>query len=144
MKITTTLGHSLKTILVASALVAGAYSTVASGVEIKLALKGDHEVPMVKSEGTGTGSITVGDDGAVSGKISTKGIKGTAAHIHESASGKNGPVAIPLTKDGDTYSVPKGSKLTTAQLAQFKAGNLYVNVHTEAHPDGELRAQLKN
>ena len=30
-----------------------------------------------------------------------------------------------------------------AQQASLKAGNLYVNVHTAANPNGELRAQLK-
>jgi len=75
--------------------------------------------------------------------VTTKGIAGTAAHIHEAPAGKNGPVIIPLDKDGDTYKVPANAKLTDAQFASFKAGNLYVNVHTAAHPDGELRGQLK-
>jgi len=98
---------------------------------------------MVKSAGTGTGTITVGDDKSVKGSVTTKGIAGTAAHIHEAPAGKNGPVIIPLDKDGDTYKVPANAKLTDAQFASFKAGNLYVNVHTAAHPDGELRGQLK-
>ena len=65
------------------------------------------------------------------------------AHIHEGAAGANGPVIVPLTKDGDTYKVPAGAKLTSAQLASFKAGNLYVNVHSAANPGGEIRGQLK-
>jgi hypothetical protein len=56
--------------------------------------------------------------------VTTTGIAGTAAHIHEGPTGKNGPVAIPLTKNGDTYTVPAGAKLTDAQLASFKAGSL--------------------
>jgi len=28
-------------------------------------------------------------------------------------------------------------------MAAWKAGNLYVNVHTAEHPGGEVRAQLK-
>ena len=75
--------------------------------------------------------------------MTTTGIAGTAAHIHEAPSGKNGPVIIPLTKNGDTYAVAAGAMLTDAQFASFQAGNLYVNVHTTANPGGELRGQLK-
>jgi len=120
----------------------GMFPRVAAAEEIKLTLAGDQEVPPVTSSGTGTGTITVGADKSVSGSVTTTGIAGTAAHIHEAAVGKNGPVVIPLEKKGDTYTVPVNAKLTDAQFASFKAGNLYVNVHTAAHPDGEIRAQL--
>jgi hypothetical protein len=39
--------------------------------------------------------------------------------------------------------VPAGRKLTEAQMAQLKAGDLYVNVHSNAHKGGEIRAQLE-
>jgi hypothetical protein len=66
------------------------------------------------------------------------------AHIHNGAAGKIGPVIIPLTKSGaDTWSVPAGAKLTDAQNAAFKAGDLYVNVHSAEHKGGEIRGQLK-
>ena len=35
------------------------------------------------------------------------------------------------------------AKLTEAQYAAYKAGNLYVNVHSAKNPGGEIRAQLK-
>ncbi|MFN0315317.1 MAG: CHRD domain-containing protein [Burkholderiales bacterium] len=50
---------------------------------------------------------------------------------------------MPLTKNGDTYSVPSGAKFTDAQFASYQAGNLYINVHTVANAGGELRAQMK-
>ena len=100
-------------------------------------------MPPVKTSASGSGTITVGDDGALSGSVSATGVAGTAAHIHEGAAGANGPVIVPLTKDGDSYKVPAGAKLTAPQLASFKAGNLYVNVHSAANPGGEIRAQMK-
>ncbi len=39
--------------------------------------------------------------------------------------------------------MPEGSKLTDEQYAAYKAGNLYVNVHSAANKGGEIRAQLK-
>jgi len=121
----------------------GSYPSIAAAADVKVTLAGDQEVPAVKSAGTGTGTITVGADKSVRGSVKTRGIAGTAAHIHEAPAGKNGPVVIPLEKDGDTYTVPANAKLTDAQFASFEAGNLYINVHTAVHPDGEIRGQLK-
>ena len=129
--------------LVAAMLLAGLSVGSALGADVKLTLSGANEVPPVKTSASGTGTITVGDDGSVSGSVSATGVAGTAAHIHEGAAGANGPVIVPLTKDGDTYKVPAGAKLTAAQLASFKAGNLYVNVHSAANPNGEIRGQMK-
>jgi len=129
--------------LALSLVAATSFAGVAAAAEYKLTLTGEQEVPPVQGPGAGSGTITINDDMSVSGKIMTTGIVGTKAHIHEAAAGKNGPVIIELTKDGDVWSVPAGAKLTSAQYASFKAGDLYVNVHTEAHPKGEMRAQIK-
>jgi hypothetical protein len=67
----------------------------------------------------------------------------TAAHIHQGAAHANGKVIVPFTKTGDNeFSAPPGAKLTDEQYAAYKAGDLYVNVHSAAHPGGEIRAQL--
>lgn len=51
---------------------------------------------------------------------------------------------MPLVKGADNaWTTPPGTKLTEAQLAAFKAGNLYFNIHSEAHRSGELRGQIK-
>jgi hypothetical protein len=134
---------SLGAALILGAGVAGTWPGTAFAVDVKVTLTGDQENPPVKSIGTGTGFFAIANNNLIAGSVNTAGIAGTAAHIHEAAPGSNGPVIIPLTKDGDTYSVPAGTKLTDAQLAAFKAGNLYVNVHTAANPGGELRGQLK-
>ncbi len=74
----------------------------------------------------------------------TTGVAGTMAHIHMAGAGKNGPVIVPLEKNGDHgWKVPAGAKLNDDQMKAFKAGDLYVNVHSAANPGGEIRGQLK-
>ncbi len=106
-------------------------------------LSGAEEVPPVKTAGSGSGSFRLAEDGTVSGSVTTKDVPGTAAHIHQAAKGKNGPVIVPLDKKGDTYSVPEGRKLTAAQVKAWKDGELYVNVHSAAHKGGEVRGQIQ-
>jgi len=110
---------------------------------IKVNLSPAEEVPAAKSEGKGSGSFRVAEDGTISGSVTTEGVKGTMAHIHQGAKGVNGPVIIPLEKKGDTYTVPDGKKLTQPQMDALKAGNLYVNVHSNEYKGGEVRAQLQ-
>jgi uncharacterized membrane protein len=116
--------------------------TAGKGKTVKVTLSGDNEVPAVKTKATGNGTITVGVDKSVSGKITTMGVDGTAAHIHDGAPGKNGPVIIPLTKSGNDWTVPAGAKLSDEQYRDFQAGNLYVNVHSAQNKGGEIRANL--
>ena len=133
--------------LAGATLIAGTFA-VGSGLAIAgpvhVTLNGSQEVPPVQTSATGAGTITVNDDKSVSGSVTTKGVKGTMAHIHEAAPGQNGGVAIPLTKKGDNeWTVPAGAKLNDEQYKAFKAGNLYVNVHSDANKGGEIRGQLK-
>ncbi len=39
--------------------------------------------------------------------------------------------------------MPAGRKLTPQQMDDLKAGNLYVNVHTNRNKGGEVRGQLQ-
>ena len=134
--------NSLLRIVVATCAMAFAVTTFAGDVKVKLT--GAEEVPPVSTSATGTGTITVNDDMTVSGSVTTKGIEGVAAHIHSGEAGKNGPPVITLAQTSPgVWSVPAGSKFTAEQYKAFKASGLYVNVHSAAHKDGEIRAQLK-
>ena len=131
----------LRTITAISAM---AFAVTTFAGDIKVKLTGAQEVPAVSSTATGTGTIKVNDDMTVSGSVTTKGIEGVAAHIHSGAAGKNGPPVITLEQQSPgKWSVPAGAKLTADQYDTFKAGGLYVNVHSAAHQDGEIRGQLK-
>jgi len=65
----------------------------------------------------------------------------TMAHIHGPAiAGASGPALITL----DTESNPTSgsAQLSTQQIDYLFAGQLYFNIHTIAHPDGEIRGQI--
>jgi len=113
------------------------------GSGTSVSLTGAEEVPPVTTSATGSGKFQIKDDGSVSGSVTTTGMSGIMAHIHLAAKGQNGAVIVPLTKEGDKYSVPEGKKLTPEQVQAFKDGRLYVNVHSAAHKGGEIRAQLQ-
>ena len=130
-------------ILLASLSLVACAGMSSGGRTVNVTLTGGEEVPPLSVQGRGNGSFTIGEDGSVSGSVTTSGVQGTMAHIHQAARGQNGPVIVPLTKNGDTYSAPAGAKLNDAQMQAFKAGNLYVNVHTAANKGGEVRGQLQ-
>ena len=113
--------------------------------KFKAALDGKSEVPPTTSTGTGTADIDY--DPAtkkLSWKLTYTGLSGAAkaAHFHGPAEpGKNAGVAVAIP--GATASPAEGSAtLTDAQAADLEAGKLYVNVHTEANPAGEIRGQV--
>lgn len=107
-------------------------------------LGGAEETPPVETAASGSGDISVAADHTVSGGLTTKGIAGTVAHIHSGAPGQKGPPVITLTKVSDNeWTVPAGSKFSDDDYAAYKAGNLYVNVHSADHKGGEIRGQLK-
>lgn len=109
-----------------------------------VALTGANEVPPVTTSATGRSMIVVHPNRAVSGSVTTTGVNATMAHIHVGAPGANGPVIVPLARgDGGTWTVPAGAMLTEDQYASWRAGNLYVNVHSAAFPGGEIRGQLR-
>jgi hypothetical protein len=139
-----TVWRGLSAALVVALCMFGTQRSFAIGAEGGLTLSGDDEVPAIKTNATGSGSITVGADKSVKGSVTTSNIAATAAHIHTGAAGANGPVIIPLTKKGDNeWIVPEGTKLSDDQFKSYNAGNLYVNVHSAANPGGEIRAQIK-
>ena len=138
----------------AALLVAGCANTpkYTSGIT---ALSGAEEVPPVTTTASGTTDISArpsrcpsaassGSCPTVHGIVNTSGITATAAHVHQGAAGQNGPVIVTLVKTGpNSWAVPAGTTLSDAQYAAYWAGQLYVNVHSDANPGGELRAQLK-
>jgi len=72
------------------------------------------------------------------------------AHIHKAARGTNGGVIhniwVPNVTTTETFEVgsPIGRtfQFTAENLADLRAGNYYVNIHSSRNPGGEIRGQL--
>lgn len=104
-------------------------------------LTGSQETPPVSTSATGVATLILNDDGSATISLSLSGVVDQfAAHIHKGAVGVAGPILIGLpTGSFSNFSL---GLLTSQQIADLKAGLLYVNVHTTAAPGGLIRGQL--
>jgi len=87
----------------------------------------------------------------------------TMAHLHVGAEGTNGPVVAsllpadfnPRSREGRRANFlisgnlsnsdlvgPLAGQPLDALIAEIQAGNVYINIHTEQNPSGEIRGQL--
>ena len=120
----------------------------AAPVSFTVPLSGAQQVPPVKTKGHGLAHLTYNAAShMLSWSVSYSGLSSpvTMAHFHHAAAGKNGPVAIWISKKGAKVPDPiKGSaKLTAAEAKDMMAGDWYINLHTKKHPAGEIRGQVK-
>lgn len=110
-------------------------------------LNGAQQVPAAATNATGYARVFV-DDSAMTLTFTVVfnnlGSTQTASHIHAPAAiGANAAVAINFGAVGGTSGTITGSAAITAtQLAQIRAHQGYVNVHTTNFPNGEIRGQL--
>lgn len=110
-------------------------------------LNGANEVPSVSTNATGLGLFNLSfNEKKMYIWIVASGLSGpiTGAHLHQAAAGANGPVAVDLTSNvnGNTIIDTIDVTLFSGLLNDLKQGNVYINIHTAANPNGEIRAQL--
>ena len=95
---------------------------------------------------TGVGAVTAvlaGTRLSISGTFSGLQAPATIAQIHIGPRGVPGPVALDLTVAKATSGALQGEfMLTPAQVDHLKRGRLYIQVHSEKAPDGNLRGWL--
>lgn len=142
---------SRRTILLLVCLSGLALSTtpsLAASQSFEVTLTGAQQVPPVDTAGKGTAKLTYDPaTRVVHWTITYEGLSGavTMAHFHGPAEpGKNAGVQVWLAKQGSAVQSPiRGhATLTPDQAKQFEAGEWYVNLHTKAHPGGEIRGQV--
>jgi hypothetical protein len=139
-------------------------SSIADAQEVfRARLSGDNQVPAVATNSGGRFQIVV-NNGATAGEYTLRvdsGVRITQAHFHCGAAGVNGPVIVFLAGfhaagwdvDGQWVSnatITDANVVNTACGAtladifqQARTGNVYVNVHSVAHPGGVVRGQLQ-
>jgi CHRD domain len=129
-------------------LIAWGVPSLAATESFEVTLSGAEQVPPVETAGKGMAKITYDPASrVVHWTITYDGLSGpvTMAHFHGPAEqGKNAGVQVWLTKKGSPAESPiRGhATLTPDQAKQFAAGQWYVNLHTKAHPGGEIRGQV--
>lgn len=151
---------------------AAALSTAAAAdiVTFDFFLSGDQEVPPVDTPAVGAAELQYNTDtqtfsidimvfGIELADLLDVGPNNTPIHIHNAPAGANGPIVVDLGfmgsfvedglgirfqltdqpfggQQGNVFSDPDDN-----ELALF-AAELYVNIHTNDHPTGELRGQI--
>jgi hypothetical protein len=128
----------------------GGQKTEGTAESLKARLSGAEELPG-PGVANGVGAVLV-DVTATSGCYDLKvtmGEQPTKAHIHQGAKGASGPVVVdlnPAFEPGESSFNAKACVDLAADLAAKLLADpaaYYVNVHTEAHPDGAVRGQLE-
>lgn len=122
-------------------------------------LTGTEEVPPVQTNSIGVAQISAFSAGenSLSYSINIANISGvTSGHTHLGKKGENGPIVLTFFKydtprnnvsetgpiTADMLEGPmKGKQLSDLALAGVN-GSLYINIHTEKNPDGEIRGQV--
>jgi len=129
-------------------------------------LTGAQEVPPVKTAATGQAVFKLSPDGKfIHYQLKVDKLSNiTMAHIHLGQPGKNGAVVVwlypasgppPALKQGSFTGILADGTITAKNLAgplkgkplnalvkDLAAAKAYVNVHTTAHPEGEIRGQI--
>lgn len=108
-------------------------------------LSGRAEAPPIRADAVGELSADLDTDTRLfTYKLTYQSLSGAAATARFQGPAKSGQIAPPIIEIADTSNPISGeASLTEAQLADLKKGLWYVNIGTPAHPDGEIRGQLK-
>jgi hypothetical protein len=138
----------LKRATIAALLVAGtsvvAPTAFAEVVPLKADLQASNEVPPNDSAATGAAEASYDTDSkALSVSATFEGLSGPAIGAHIHGPGEQGANAgIVLRFESAESPVQLSATLTDEQAADLLAGKLYVNIHTELNPGGEIRGNL--
>lgn len=117
----------------------------------------DQEPMEVESNASGDAHVQFNEDGtSFEFTVNAENLENTlAGHFHSGPPGVNGPVEIPIFQNdepmdynGEVASGTFSEEDLTGEMSwdefteAMVAGDIYVNLHTEQYPDGEIRGQV--
>lgn len=111
---------------------------------VSFAVSAKQQFPPISSAQSVIASIDFNvDDSTLVGMIDLQDLTANMAHIHSGFAGENGDVlfAFEPGQSANTFELPE-TQLDDETLARLLDGGLYINVHTDEFPAGEMRAQV--
>ncbi len=114
-----------------------------SGAGFSISLSPSQEATPTGTGASGTGWAVLDTAGKVRYRVSIAGLSDTltGAHFHTGAPGVSGPVVHPVSFT-DSTSQDSAATFADSLLIKMLKGGVYFNVHSKAHPGGEIRGQL--
>ena len=106
-------------------------------------LRGYSQVPRVVTTASGTATLMLSADGkTLTYHVKHNVTQATKAHLHFGSAGENGGILYPLEPLSADMTGTIAIAIASADVAALDAGKIYVNVHSMADADGELRGQV--
>lgn len=158
--------YLFEVVITASLFLLGSIPTMYTFVfaaKFTVSMSGNNEVPPVNTSANGYTSFrTAANDTAIKYKVNVTGISSTTgAHIYLGKAGANGDIIVDLLKDSKNNPTKVGmvirgnitetdligpvkGKAFADLISTIKSGDTYVNVHTQNHPNGEIRGQIES
>lgn len=134
----------LRTWAVSMLLLSAAWvSDSSAGTLFRATLDGAQMVPPVETPATGDLEFYLSHDQTRARlEIRVRDLPNvmTASHVHVGSPGQNGPQVFDLGVFAD--SIAADWPIAPSLVPQLLAGNLYVAVHTDVYPVGEIRGQI--
>jgi len=129
--------------LAALGLLVGITAGQAQTVSLTAQLLGSHAVPQTKSDAFGEGQFSYDrGTGKLDYYVTYDGATPTRIDLHGPAKADENAAAI-LSFPLSGSPVSGTATLTKAQAESLLAGTTYIDIHSAAYADGEIRGQIK-
>ncbi len=105
----------------------------------------DNEVPMVRGDALGMVTFLLSEDRKevlIHGLFTNLTGAVLGCNLHQGFSGANGPVFLDLSTFVSGNRIKANIPLPAGFIQMAQNGQIYINVHTAGHPNGEIRGQL--